>query len=92
MMMVGQNGQDLDSSFRSYYDIIAAYLICYTERSPLLTGRTLLIATFVRNNFKLKESTLLLAAFFQTDEVSKVSECNVQVPEETRHGFCSLAT
>ena len=40
-MMVGQNGQDLDSSFRSYYDIIAGYLICYTERSPLLTGRTL---------------------------------------------------
>ena len=40
-MMVGQNAQDLDSSFRSYYDIITAYLICYTERSPLLSGGTL---------------------------------------------------
>ena len=27
--------------FCSSYDIIAAYLICHTERSPLLTERTL---------------------------------------------------
>ena len=39
-MMVGQNGKDLDSSFHSCY-ITAAYLVSYTELSPLLTGRTL---------------------------------------------------
>ena len=33
---------------------------------------TLLISTFVRNNFKFKESTLLLTVFFfQTEEVFK---------------------
>ena len=37
------------------------------------------MSTFVRNDFKLKESTMLLTDFFQTDEVS---ERNVQVAED----------
>ena len=56
---------------------------------------TLLISTFVRNNFKLKESTLLLIDFFQTDKISEcnvqVSKCNVQVSEDIRPRFGSLA-
>ena len=51
---------------------------------------TLLISTFARNNFKFKESTLLLTDFFfQTDEVFKR---NLQVPEDIRPRFYSFAT